>query len=47
MTRALRLPVTTEYFNEIKAGTKPFEYRLDTPYWRRRIVGGAGMRVKP
>ncbi len=39
MTRALRLPVTTEYFNEIKEGTKPFEYRLDTPYWRCRIVG--------
>jgi hypothetical protein len=28
-----------EYFNAIKAGTKPLEFRLVTPYWTRRLVG--------
>lgn len=39
MKRVLRLPVTAQYFYEIKAETKPFEFRLDTPYWRVRILG--------
>ena len=39
MKRVLRLPVTAQYFYEIKAETKPFEFRLDTPYWQVRILG--------
>lgn len=27
------------YFDQIKAGTKPEEYRLCSPYWRKRIEG--------
>jgi hypothetical protein len=37
----LTLPLKAEYFNAISAGTKPLEYRLRTPYWRKRIVGRA------
>ena len=35
----LTLPLKREYFDAIKAGTKPEEFRLDTPYWRQRLVG--------
>lgn len=35
----LRLPLKAEYFDAIKAGAKPTEYRLATPYWRKRLVG--------
>ena len=35
----LVLPLKREYFEQIKAGTKNVEYRLSTPYWRRRLVG--------
>ena len=41
----LTLHVTAKYFNEIKAGTKPFEYRLQTEYWRNRLVGRKYDRV--
>lgn len=37
MSGVLTLPVVGLYFNEIKAGTKPFEFRLMTEYWRKRI----------
>lgn len=37
--RILTLPLKGEYFDEIKAGTKPEEFRLATPYWRRRLEG--------
>ena len=33
----LYLPLKAEYFDAIKAGDKPFEYRLRTPYWRKRL----------
>ncbi len=33
----LYLPLKREYFNQIKAGTKEFEYRLYNKYWRSRI----------
>lgn len=39
MPGTLRLPVKAQYFNEIKDGSKVFEFRLTTPYWRRRIEG--------
>ena len=35
----LHLPLKGEYFDQIKAGAKPFEYRLQTPYWVNRLVG--------
>ena len=41
----LVLNVTREYFDQIKAGTKKHEYRLDTPYWRKRLVGKVYDRV--
>lgn len=37
--RTLTLPLKGEYFDAIKAGTKPEEFRLVTPYWRRRLEG--------
>ncbi len=33
----LYLPLKREYFDQIKAGTKEFEYRLYNKYWRSRI----------
>jgi hypothetical protein len=35
----LVLPLKAVYFEQIKAGTKPREYRLTTPYWRKRLEG--------
>jgi len=35
----LTLPLKREYFEAIKAGAKPEEYRLVTPYWRKRLEG--------
>lgn len=35
----LVLPLKAEYFQQIKAGTKPEEFRLCTPYWRKRLEG--------
>ncbi len=33
----LTLPLKREYFDQIKAGTKEYEYRLCTAYWKKRI----------
>jgi hypothetical protein len=35
----LVLPVKTEYFDQIEAGTKADEYRLTTAYWSKRLEG--------
>lgn len=35
----LTLPLKGEYFDQIKAGTKPEEFRLCTEYWRKRLEG--------
>jgi hypothetical protein len=35
----LYLPLKSEYFDAIEAGIKREEYRLATPYWRRRLEG--------
>lgn len=35
--RALYLPQKTRWFDDYMAGIKPFEYRLRTPYWDKRI----------
>lgn len=39
MTDQLILHLKREYFDAIKRGDKPFEYRLRTPYWTKRLVG--------
>lgn len=38
MKRVLTLPLKGEYFDAIADGSKPEEFRLDTPYWRRRLL---------
>lgn len=35
----LHLPLKREYFEQIRDGLKPWEYRLQTPYWTKRLVG--------
>jgi hypothetical protein len=35
---ALILPLKAVYFDEIRAGRKLEEYRLDNDYWRKRLV---------
>ena len=35
----LHLNLKGEYFNAIKSGAKPFEYRLKNDYWSKRLVG--------
>lgn len=37
--RTLHLPLKGEYFDAIKAGTKPEEFRLCTTYWGKRLMG--------
>lgn len=37
--RILTIPVNGNYFDQIKAGTKLEEYRLNTDYWRARLYG--------
>lgn len=39
MAEKLTLPLKAEYFDAIRAGTKPEEFRLVTPFWRKRIEG--------
>ena len=35
----LILPVKRIYFEQMRDGTKPDEFRLANDYWRRRLVG--------
>ena len=35
----LYIPLKGEYFDQIKSGNKPFEFREMTPYWIKRLVG--------
>lgn len=35
----LTLPLKREYFEAIANGSKPEEYRLCTPFWRKRLEG--------
>lgn len=37
--KTLTLSLKAVYFNQIKAGTKTVEYRLCTPFWRKRLEG--------
>lgn len=41
----LVLPLKAEYFNAIRAGTKTEEFRLRTPFWRKRLEGKTFDRV--
>lgn len=41
----LILPLKAVYFHQIKAGTKPEEFRLFTPYWRKRLEGRTYDRI--
>ncbi len=41
----LILPLKAEYFHAIKNGSKPWEYRLRTPFWQKRIEGRTYDRV--
>ncbi len=35
----LVLPLKSEYFDAIRDGTKPKEYRLVNDYWSKRLIG--------
>ena len=41
----LVLNLKKEYFEEIKKGRKKEEYRLCTPYWKKRIEGKSFDRI--
>ena len=44
--RTLTLPLKGEYFDAIKGGTKREEYRLATPYWRKRLADRSFDRIE-
>lgn len=46
MSRTLILPLKGEYFDQIKAGTKPEEFRLANAYWRKRLEGRTYDRIE-
>jgi hypothetical protein len=39
MVKNLTLRLKGVYFDQIKAGAKSEEYRLVTPYWKKRLEG--------
>ena len=39
MTRVLHLAMKGQYFDEIRSGEKPEEFRLCTPFWAKRLEG--------
>jgi hypothetical protein len=45
MSDTLHLSLKAEYFDAIRDGTKLKEYRLTTPYWRRRLEMRAYSRI--
>jgi hypothetical protein len=45
MSGTLTLPLKGCYFDAIRDGTKPEEYRLRTPYWRKRLEGRTYGRI--
>lgn len=44
VSRTLTLPLKGEYFRQIKAGTKPREYRLASK-WEKRLAGKTFDRI--
>lgn len=45
MAETLTLSLKGEYFDAIRDGTKPKEYRLVTPYWAKRLIGRSYRRI--
>jgi hypothetical protein len=45
MSDTLTLPLKSEYFDAIKAGTKVTEFRLANDYWTKRLVGRTYLNV--
>jgi hypothetical protein len=41
----LVLPLKRAYFEQIRDGVKPEEFRLCTPYWRKRLEGRTFDRI--
>lgn len=37
--RVLVLPLRRKWFEQIRDGKKPFEFRLKNEYWTKRLVG--------
>lgn len=37
--RVLTLALRRKWFDQVRAGIKTEEYRLDNEYWRRRLIG--------
>lgn len=35
----LILPLKRKWFDQINAGIKPFEFRLNNEYWQKRLIG--------
>ena len=45
MTATLHLPLKAVYFDQIRDGAKREEFRLVTPYWRKRLEGRTYDRI--
>lgn len=45
MSDTLTLSLKGVYFDAIRDGSKPEEYRLCTPYWRKRLEGRSYARI--
>jgi hypothetical protein len=43
--KILHLNLKTHWFNDIKNGTKKFEYRVYNKFWKKRILGKEFDRV--
>lgn len=46
MSGTLTLSLKGEYFDAIRDGTKPKEYRLVNEYWSKRLIGRAYSRIE-
>lgn len=42
----LHLSLKGEYFDQIKAGTKPEEFRLCNAYWSKRLIGRSYTQIE-
>lgn len=46
MSDTLTLSLKGEYFDAIRDGTKPKEYRLVNEYWSKRLIGRSYRRIE-